>query len=131
MSGLDALTICTVALGAAAAVVVCCTDRVLSVVRWLRPRVLTPDAPPRPAGPPIEDVARHLRRLRREALAPAPGAPMLRRQAAMAAYEDVLLQAARALGVPDTLSDLRPGTDREAERLRIEHLLRSAGLVLD
>ncbi len=130
MSGLDALTICTVALGAAAAVLVCCTDRVVSVARRLRRRVVTHE-PPRPAGRPIEDVARHLRRLRREALAPAPGAPMLRRAAAMAAYEDVLLQAASALGVPDTLSGLRPGTDREAERLRIEHLLRSAGLVLD
>lgn len=83
------------------------------------------------AGPAIEDVARSLRRLRSEVLAPAPGAPMARRTAAMAAYDDLLLVAARALGVPDTLSDVPPGTDREAERLRVEHLLREAGLVLE
>jgi hypothetical protein len=56
---------------------------------------------------------------------------MARRRGTAAAYEDLLVQAAHALGVPDTLSDLREGTDREAERLRLEHVLREAGLVID
>lgn len=130
MSGPDALTVGTVALGAAVAVLVFWGDQAAAAGRKVR-RALSPVEPEPPAGPAIEDLARNLRRLRREALAPAPGAPMVRRTAAMAAYDDVLLQAARALDVPDTLSTLPPGTDREAERLRVEHLLRAAGLVLE
>ena len=55
---------------------------------------------------------------------------MARRRGTTAAYEDLLVQAARALGVPDTLSGVPEGTDREAERMRLEHLLREAGLAL-
>jgi hypothetical protein len=56
---------------------------------------------------------------------------MARRTATTAAYDDLLLEAARALDVDDTLTGLRPGADRDAERLRVEHLLREAGLQLD
>ena len=56
---------------------------------------------------------------------------MARRRGTVAAYDDLLAQAARALGVPDLLTELPEGTDRDAERLRLEHLLRDAGLVLD
>ena len=69
--------------------------------------------------------------LRSQVLAPAPGTTMARRRGTTAAYEDLLVQAARALGVEDTLSEVPEGTDREAERLRIEHLLREAGLALE
>jgi hypothetical protein len=85
---------------------------------------------PEPEGPAIEDVARSLRRLRPQVLMPAPGTPMARRTATLAAYDDVLLEATRALDLPDTLSGLPPGTDRDAERLRVEHLLEQAGLRL-
>ena len=129
MSGLLALLACTLMLGSTLAFFLCQRE-LLAAARWVRRRV--GKAPPEPpAGRPIEETARALRRVRREVLAPTPGAPMARRTATAAAYDDLLLDAARALGVEDTLSGLRPGTDREAERLRVEHLLREAGLQLD
>ena len=99
------------------------------VLRRVRTHLSPP--PPEPSVPAIEDVAAALRRVRPLVLAPAPGTPMARRRGTTAAYDDLLGQAARALWVPDLLTDLREGTDREAERLRLEHLLREAGLVLD
>ena len=106
-----------------------CQDEITRTYRRARTRV----APPQdtPAGPAIEDVARSLRRLRGQVLSPAPGTTMAKRRGTTAAYEDLLVQAARALGVEDTLSELPDGTEREAERLRLEHLLREAGLALD
>ena len=83
---------------------------------------------PEPVGRPIERVVADLHRIRAEALSPAPGASKVRRDATMAAYDDVLADACRALGVPDLLSDLPPGTEREAERLRTEWLLEQAGV---
>jgi hypothetical protein len=64
-------------------------------------------------------------------LAPAPGTTMARRRGVAAAYEDLLVEAARAVGVEDVLTGVPGGTDREAARLRMEHLLREAGLTLD
>ncbi|MDZ5662998.1 hypothetical protein SFC79_14570 [Nocardioides sp. S-58] len=122
----DALLL-AVLLGAGAAVV--WYDRVRRAWRRVHDRVSPP--PPTPDGPAIEDLARSLRRVRAEVLAPAPGTTMARRRGTRAAYEDLLLQAAVCLGVPDTLSEVPEGTDREAERLRLEHLLREAGLSLD
>jgi hypothetical protein len=58
----------------------------------------------------------------------APGTSLVRRNATLAAYDNALAQACLALGLPDTLTDLPPGTDREAERLRVEALLEAAGL---
>ena len=129
MSGLLPLALSTLMLGATLALLLC-QDEIGAAVRWVRRHVF-PVPPEPPAGPAIEHTARVLRRARREVLAPAPGAPMARRTAAARAYDDLLLDAARALGIPDTLSDLPPGTDREAERLRIEHLLAEAGLRLE
>jgi hypothetical protein len=96
-------------------------------------RVLLPSAtpPPTPEGRAIEDVAAALRRLRPLVVAPGAGVPMARRAGTTAAYDDLLAEAARALDVPDDLSGLPPGTDRDAERLRLEHLLRERGLRLD
>lgn len=85
-------------------------------------------APPKPAGPPIERLAADLKRLRRATLEVEPGTSRVRRDAALAAYDDTLVQACHALGLPDTLTDLPPGTDREAERLRVEAQLEAAGL---
>lgn len=83
-----------------------------------------------PVGPPIERIARDAHRLRAELLATAPGTPMARRLGLRQAYDDLLADACRALGVPDTLSALPPGTDRDAERLLVEHRLEAAGLRL-
>ena len=46
------------------------------------------------------------------------------------AYDDALAEGCQALEVQSDLLDLAPGTDRDAERLRVEHLLAGAGLVL-
>lgn len=85
-------------------------------------------APPAPAGPPIEALAADLKRLRAATRSVAPGTSLVRRNATLAAYDDALVQACLALGLPDTLTALPPGTDREAERLRVEALLEAAGL---
>ena len=122
------LVICTLMLGTAFALFLC-QDEIARAWRRVHDRVDPP--PPAPEGPAIEDLAHALRRLRGQVLSPAPGTTMAKRRGATAAYEDLLVQAARALGVPDTLSELREGTDREAERLRLEHVLREAGLALD
>lgn len=89
---------------------------------------LVPPPPERPTGPPIDVLSGDLRRLRSEAMSPHPGRPHVRRVATLAAYDDALLDACTALGLPDTLSALPPGTDREAERLRVEWLLHERGL---
>ena len=86
--------------------------------------------PPPPAGPPIERIGRDARRLR-AALVVAPGTPMARRLGALKAYDDLLSDACRALGIDDTLTGLPAGTDRDAERLRVESALEAAGLRLD
>lgn len=85
-------------------------------------------APAAPSGRPIEALAADLRRLRAATLHVSPGASHVRRSATVAAYDDVLVEACLALGLPDTLSGLPTGTDREAERLRVEALLEAAGL---
>ena len=128
MAGPVALVLCTLMLGAALCLALCQAE-LGRLLRRVRTRLSPP--PPAPATPAIEDLAASLRRVRRELVAPAPGTPMARRRGTVAAYDDLLAQAARALGVPDLLTGLREGTDREAERLRLEHLLRDAGLVLD
>ena len=84
--------------------------------------------PPRPTGRPLERVVSDLHRIRAEVLAPAPGASKVRRDATLAAYDDVLADACRALGVPDHLTVLPAGTEREAERLHTEWLLEQAGV---
>lgn len=128
MAGLVALVACTLVLGAALGLALR-QDVAGPALRRVRTRLSPP--PPAPTAPAIEDLAAALRRVRRDVLATAPGTPMARRRGTVAAYDDLLAQAARALGVPDLLTDLREGTDREAERLRLEHLLREAGLALD
>ena len=68
--------------------------------------------------------------MRDEFWSPAPGLPMARRVALSRAYDDLLVDACHALDVPDSLSGLPPGTERDAERLRVEHELEEAGLRL-
>ncbi|KRF02777.1 hypothetical protein ASG88_05300 [Nocardioides sp. Soil777] len=84
--------------------------------------------PPQPTGRPLERVVADLHRIRAEVLAPVPGASKVRRDATLAAYDDVLADACRALGVPDHLTAVPPGTEREAERLHTEWLLEQAGV---
>ena len=60
---------------------------------------------------------------------PGTGTSMARRTGVeLAAYDDVLLEACRAVDLPDALTGLPEGTERDAERLRLEFLLDRAGL---
>jgi hypothetical protein len=97
--------------------------------RWSRFR----PPPAEPAGPPIEDIAASLRRLQRwlDSYAdprPIPG-KATKVIATTNAYDRVLVEACRALEVPQGL-DGTDGLDREAERLRMQSALINAGLVL-
>ena len=123
-----AVVVCTLMLGIAFGLFLC--QRELERI-WRRVRARVAPQPEGPTGPAIEDVARALRRLRPEVMTPAPGTTMARRRGTTMAYDDLLGEAARALAVPDALSGLPEGTDRDAERLRLEHQVREAGLALD
>ncbi len=92
---------------------------------------VVPSVPPTPLGRPIERIAADARRLRVQLGQVQPGLPAARLAGWRQAYEDVLIEGCRALGFEDRLSDLPPGTEREAERLRVEFLLEDAGFRLD
>jgi hypothetical protein len=91
---------------------------------------VVPPAPPMTVGMPIERIAADLRRIRPEALRPVTGTPYSRRLAIIAAYDDVLLDACRALGVSTELDRITDALERESERLRAEHELEKAGFDL-
>lgn len=99
-----------------------------TVCRWLLRR-LSPEPEPL-VGPPIERIAGNVRRLRAELATVPAGTPMARRVGLSRAYDDALADACRALGVPDTLSTLPPGLERDSERLHVEHELEEVGLRL-
>ncbi len=92
--------------------------------------LVPPLPPPSPANPPLETVVADLRRIRREVECPRPGQPMAKRRGTRQAYDDRLVDACRALDVPNTLEGLVEGIDRDAERLRVESRLQEAGLVV-
>ena len=92
-------------------------------------RVL-PTPPPEPDGMPIERIAADLRRIRPQARRQAPGMPMARRRAIVAAYDEALLDACRALDVPTELGVISDALERERERLRTEAELERAGVDL-
>jgi len=92
--------------------------------RRLRPRI------EQPLGRPIEDIARHVRRLGAEFHASHPGQSWVKSEAIRRAYDDALTEGCHALQIPTDLTDLDPGTEQDAERLRVEYLLTDAGLIL-
>ena len=130
VAGIIAVAACTVALAVVLAAVFYGEAIRAGLVRGGRRLRLLPPEPPRPLGPPIDRLARDLRRLRRASLTHPAGQSHVRRDATLAAYDDALVQACLALGIADSLSDLPPGTERDAERLRVEWLLEGAGLDL-
>lgn len=95
--------------------------------RWLH---LIPPPPPTPVGMPLERIAADLRRLRLEASHHPPGMPMAKFRGAVAAYDDALTDACRALGLWTELSTIPDGVERESERLRVEFELERAGIRL-
>jgi hypothetical protein len=99
-------------------------------VRAARALHLMKPLPPVPVGMPIERIAADLRRIRPQTLLPEAGTPMARRRAIVAAYDDALLDACRALGVPTELDSVTDDFERESERLRTEAGLERAGVRL-
>ena len=85
---------------------------------------------PQPTRRPIQVVAADVRRLGRQLALVPTGAPMVRRRALAAAYDDVLIEAALLLDVPQELSITPIGTDRDLERLRLLAELEAAGLAV-
>lgn len=88
------------------------------------------EQPAVPAGRPLEQVAADLRRLSAQLARVPAGAPMARRRGLQAAYDDVLVEAARLLEVPHSLDAVPPGRARDVERLRVQTALATAGLVV-
>jgi hypothetical protein len=101
---------------------------IAALARRLYHRVRPPPEPP--ASFTIQRIARQARRVRAELLATNAGTPMARRVSVLKAYDDLLAEACRALDVPDTLTGMPPGVERDAERLRVEIELEAAGLRL-
>jgi hypothetical protein len=79
---------------------------------------------------PIERIAADLRRIRPQARLQQAGTPMVRRRAILAAYDQALLDACRALDVPTELDRIADSLERESERLRTESELQRAGVDL-
>jgi|SRR4051794_37578125 len=83
-----------------------------------------------PLGRPIQEIASSLRRLGAEFHGNSPGRSWVKSEAVRRAYDQALNEGCRALGIDTDLLAIDPGTERDAERLRVEHLLVGAGLVL-
>lgn len=83
---------------------------------------------PVPQARPLQAVAADLRRLARQVAFVPAGSPMVRRRALLAAYDDVLAEAAGMVGVECRLTAVPEGRAREVERLRVVCGLRAAGL---
>ncbi len=79
---------------------------------------------------PIQVGAADVRRLARQlSLVPA-GAPMARRRALAAAYDDVLVEAADLLDIEHELRTTPDGPARDSERFRLLADLEGAGLAV-
>ena len=59
-----------------------------------------------------------------------PGRSWVKTDAFRRAYEQALVEGCVALDISTDLLDIDPGTEHDAERLRVEHLLMDAGLVM-
>lgn len=84
-----------------------------------------------PVVRPLQLVAADLRRLYPQVHDPVPGTRMAKQRGAVLAYDEHLATAATSLTVVTSLLQLPVGgVDREIERLRLEHALMGAGLVI-
>jgi hypothetical protein len=119
-------------IGAVVAVVAALIAWTGPTVRWVLRRMENRRAALHPESlhRPLQVVAADVRRLGRQiALVPA-GAPMARRRALAAAYEDVLIEAAVLLDVPNDLRTTPVGSARDAARMRLLADLEAAGLAV-
>lgn len=101
-------------------------------VRWVvrRWRSYRAGRHPESMRRPLQVVAADVRRLGRQITLVPAGAPMARRRALAAAYDDVLLEAALLLDVPTDLNVAPVGPARDAARLRLLAELQEAGLAV-
>ena len=128
LAGIAQIAVVT-ALGAAVVAVVLHGPTLVRTGRrlGLRLGILAPDEPVLPQ--PVEQVARDVRRIRADLVVLDPQTPVARRRGLLAAYDDALADACRALGLPDLLGDVPDGVDRELARLEVEQGLVEAGLI--
>jgi hypothetical protein len=98
--------------------------RVSQYVESLRPEQ------PRPVGRPIELIASDAHRLSNSFRRVPDDASFARFEGRRRAYDDVLVEACRAVGVEHRLQVLAPGPDLDRERYRVELVLQHAGLPL-
>jgi len=92
---------------------------------WLEKRRPLP-----PETRPIEDLAVLARRLGRRFHEPPAGQRFAKTEGLRQAYDAVLTEACRALGVTHLLMVLPPGSELDTERARVEWALEVAGLEL-
>ncbi|GAA1841881.1 hypothetical protein GCM10009836_21580 [Pseudonocardia ailaonensis] len=95
-------------------------------------RLVRPPAPPTllPVGQTFESLVRDLHRLRREVVGRQP-TTRVRRVALLAAYDDVLHDMCRAVGVDRGPLSQVPERERPFARLQIEAALEEAGVLLE
>lgn len=101
------------------------TRLLVRIFRWVFPAA---PPPPAPLGRPIEAIARDAQRLGARFRDPPDRQSFARFEGLRRSYDDVLAEACHALGIPDLMTSVPPGPERDAERLRIEFLLGEAGL---
>jgi hypothetical protein len=83
------------------------------------------------AGRPIEDIACDVRRLARRYRCPQAGTRFAKLEGCRRAYDAVLVEACAALDVVTLLGVLPPGSELDAERLRVEEMLAEAGIAVE
>ena len=103
--------------------------RAAVVVLLRRARIVGPE-PPRPTGPPLEVLARDVRRLGARFHAPPPGSSFCKIDAVRFAYDRALARCADALEVDHLLGVLAPGDHLDRERARVERALHCWGVRL-
>ena len=128
VGGVLAIAVATAVAAVAFGTVFYFGEMVALTVRAGRLLHLIPPPPPAPVGMPLERIAADLRRLHGEVRRHPPGMPMAKFRGMMAAYDDALLDACRALDLPTDLPGLPEGVERESERLRLEFELERAGI---
>jgi hypothetical protein len=84
----------------------------------------------RPTGRPLEQIARDARRLGNSYRGHTRGQSFAKYEAHRRAYDDVLVEACRALDIVTMIGVLEPGPALDAERARSEWAVECAGVEL-
>jgi hypothetical protein len=87
--------------------------------------------PPEVTARPIEEIACDVRRLARRYRCPQAGTRFAKLEGCRRAYDAVLVEACTALDLVTLLGVLPPGSELDAERLRVEESLADAGLAVE